>query len=103
MVALVESCRGKNSNLIIVASEAGRVVGVSRAITDFAYCCYLSDLAVDKDYQGRGIGKRLVDETRRLASGESTCLLLSTPGAMGSYEAIGMLRPDNAFLYRRDR
>jgi ribosomal protein S18 acetylase RimI-like enzyme len=93
----------KNSNLIIVASDAGRILGVSRAITDFAYSCYLSDLAVDKAFQGRGIGKRLVDETRRQAGVESTCLLLSAPGAMGFYEAIGMLRADNAFLYQRDR
>ena len=93
----------KNSNLIIVASDAGRIAGVSRAITDFAYCCYLSDLAVDKDYQGRGIGKRLVDETRALAGGESMCLLLSSPEGTGFYEAIGMLRADNAFLYQRDR
>ena len=41
-----------NSNLIIVArdSETKAVVGVARSVTDFAYCCYLSDLAVDRDY-----------------------------------------------------
>ena len=56
-----------NANLIVTARQAGKLVGVSRALTDFCYCCYLSDLAVDRAYQGHGIGKRLIEETRRHA------------------------------------
>ena len=48
----------KNSNLIVSAWDDDRLIGVARALTDFSYCCYLSDLAVKEDYQNRGVGKR---------------------------------------------
>ncbi|MBS0366586.1 MAG: GNAT family N-acetyltransferase [Proteobacteria bacterium] len=94
-----------NSNLVVIAEDAstGGVVGVARSVTDFAYCCYLSDLAVDKAYQGQGIGSRLIAKTRELAGPESMCLLLSAPGAVAFYKAIGMPQADNAFLYRSER
>ncbi|MEE4417552.1 GNAT family N-acetyltransferase, partial [Klebsiella pneumoniae] len=75
-----------NANLIVTARKAHQLVGVSRALTDFAYCCYLSDLAVDRQYQGHGIGKRLIAETRRFAGPESMCLLLSAPDSIGFYK-----------------
>ena len=93
-----------NSNLIVVARDtaAKKIVGVARSVTDFAYCCYLSDLAVDRAYQGRGVGRRLVESTRALAGRESMCLLLSAPDAMPFYQAIGMRQPDNAFVSPRE-
>lgn len=90
-----------NSNLAVTARDGRRLVGVSRALTDFAYCCYLSDLAVDKAYQGKGIGRKLIEETRAAAGPQSMCLLLSAPDSMEFYRAIGMPQPDNAFLFKR--
>ena len=92
-----------NANLIITARDAGRLVGVSRALTDYAYCCYLSDLAVDRQYQRSGIGLRLIYETRRAAGPEAACILLSAPGALGFYRAIGMPQSDRAFVFERER
>jgi GNAT superfamily N-acetyltransferase len=92
-----------HANLIITARDAGRLIGVSRALTDFAFCCYLSDLAVDKQYQGGGIGKRLIEETHRAAGPETACILLSAPGAMGFYRAIEMPLAENAFVLPRER
>jgi GNAT superfamily N-acetyltransferase len=91
------------SNLIVVARDGEQLVGVARSITDYAYCCYLSDLAVDKDYQGRGIGKRLIDETRRAAGPETMCLLVSAPDSIGFYEAAQMPRQPRAFMFGRER
>jgi predicted N-acetyltransferase YhbS len=80
----------RHADLIVTARDADRLIGVSRAITDFSYCCYLSDLAVDVSYQRRGIGKRLVFETH-LAAGENTTLILvAAPTAEGYYPKIGM-------------
>lgn len=91
-----------NAGIIVVArSGDGAVIGVSRAVTDFAYCCYLSDLAVDRAYQGRGIGRRLIEATRDAAGPQSMCLLLSAPGAMTYYPEIGMPKADNAFMFPR--
>jgi len=94
----------EHANLIVTARQDGRLVGFARSLADFCYCCYLSDLAVDRACQGRGIGKRLIEETRREAGGElTTTLLLSAPGALTFYRAIGMPQADNCFLYRRSK
>jgi GNAT superfamily N-acetyltransferase len=80
----------RHANIIVTARDGKRLVGVSRAITDFAYCCYLSDLAVDVAYQRQGIGKRLIEETRMRAGERSTLLLVSAPAAEAFYPKIGM-------------
>lgn len=94
----------KHSNLIVTARQDGKLVGLARSLTDFCWCCYLSDLAVDKTCQGQGIGKRLIEETRKHAGGEVTStLLLSAPGAMTFYQGLQMPQADNCFLYKRAR
>lgn len=81
----------RQADLIVTARDGRRLVGVSRAITDFSYSCYLSDLAVDVAYQRQGIGKRLIAETRKSAGGELiTLLLVAAPAAEGYYPRIGM-------------
>jgi ribosomal protein S18 acetylase RimI-like enzyme len=92
----------KHSNLFVTARQNGKLVGFARSLTDFCWCCYLSDLAVDKACQGQGIGKRLIEETRKAAGYEiTTTLLLSAPGALTFYQGIEMPQLDNCFAYRR--
>ena len=93
-----------HANLILTARQDGRLVGFARSLTDFCFCCYLSDLAVDRARQGQGIGRRLIEETRTAAGGAlTTTLLLSAPGAVTYYEGIKMPKADNCYLYRRER
>ena len=80
----------RQADIIVAARHKGKLVGISRAITDFAYCCYLSDLAVDVAYQGQGIGKRLIEETHKAAGPQATLLLVSAPAAEGYYPKIGL-------------
>ncbi|WP_072376746.1 GNAT family N-acetyltransferase [Hyphomicrobium sp. NDB2Meth4] len=80
----------RGADIIVTARDGERLIGVSRAITDFSYCCYLSDLAVDAAYQHQGIGKRLIAETHRAAGEGATLILLAAPAAEGYYEKIGM-------------
>jgi predicted N-acetyltransferase YhbS len=82
----------RHADIIVTARDGERLVGVSRAITDFAYCCYLSDLAVDIAYQHQGIGKRLIAETRTKAGECATLTLVSAPAAETYYPKIGMKR-----------
>ncbi|MGX5773447.1 GNAT family N-acetyltransferase [Methylorubrum zatmanii] len=91
------------SDLIVTARLDGRLVGVARTLTDFAFCAYLSDLAVARDVQGRGIGRRLIAETRAAAGPEVSLLLTAAPGIEGYYEAIGMTRVPQAFRFDRER
>ena len=41
----------ENANLVYFAYDNEELIGLARCVTDFSYCCYLSDLAVKKDYQ----------------------------------------------------
>lgn len=91
------------ADLIISAWDGPTLVGISRALTDFCYCCYLSDLAVDGAYQKEGIGRELVRLTREAIGEEAALILLSAPGAMEYYPKLGFTRADNAFLIPRAR
>jgi ribosomal protein S18 acetylase RimI-like enzyme len=91
----------READIIVAARHEGRLVGVSRALTDFSYSCYLSDLAVDAAYQRRGIGKRLIEETRAKAGPEATLVLLSAPAAESYYPKIGMKKHENCWIIAR--
>src|SRR6476646_83890 len=78
------------ASIILTARHEQRLVGVSRAITDFHYCTYLSDLAVDESFQRRGIGKELIRRTHETAGLGTTLILLSAPKATTYYPHIGM-------------
>lgn len=89
----------RNASLIIAARNAdGLLVGISRAITDFFYCTYLSDLAVDQAYQGHGIGKKLIERTHQEAGLRTMLILLAAPAAQSYYPHIGMT-PHNSAWY----
>jgi ribosomal protein S18 acetylase RimI-like enzyme len=94
-----------HADLVVTARSDpdGRLVGIARSITDWSYATYLSDLAVDEAFKGRGIGKRLIDETRRHAGEETLLVLLSAPDAVGFYERLGLERSERAFIVPRAR
>ncbi|HVU94965.1 MAG TPA: GNAT family N-acetyltransferase [Puia sp.] len=92
-----------NSNLVVTAWDGDLLVGVSRSLTDFHYCCYLSDLAIRKEYQKQGIGQELVRLTKEAIGPSSMLLLLAAPSAMEYYPKIGMDKLDNAFMIKRER
>lgn len=85
-----------HANLIITAREDGKLIGVARSITDFSFCTYLSDLAVDREYQHRGIGKELIRLTSLAAPG-AKLILLSAPAAVNYYPHIGMTRHEHCY------
>ncbi len=86
-----------NSNLIITARDNGKLIGIARSITDFVFCTYLSDLAVDAKYQKMGIGKELVRQTK-LATPLAKLILLSAPKAVNYYPKIGMTKWDQCYV-----
>jgi GNAT superfamily N-acetyltransferase len=93
----------RKANLIVTARIDGALVGVARSVTDFAYACYLSDLAVSQSAQGKGIGNELIQQTRKICGPEVSVILLSAPKAVAFYEKIGMPRHPAAFMYRSER
>lgn len=93
----------RNANIVLTARDGSRLVGISRAITDFAYCCYLSDLAVDAAYQCQGIGRRLIEETRIRAGERASLILVAAPAAQGYYPHIGMKHLESCWAIARSR
>lgn len=92
-----------NSNLVITAWDGDNLVGVARAVTDFSYCCYLSDLAVNKEYQKQGIGHELVAETQKQIGEECNLVLLAAPESMEYYPKIGFDRCPQAYYIPRKK
>ncbi len=93
----------RQADIIVTARHEGRLVGVSRAITDFSYCCYLSDLAVDVAYQHQGIGERLIHETRARAGECCTLVLVAAPAAETYYPKVGMKQTTSCWVIPRAR
>jgi ribosomal protein S18 acetylase RimI-like enzyme len=91
-----------NSNLIISAWDEENLIGISRCITDFHYCCYLSDLAVDKDYQSQGIGKELQIQTQKQLGPKCKLILISAPAANSYYQQIGFTNNERCWVLNRD-
>jgi GNAT superfamily N-acetyltransferase len=94
-----------NANLILTArSELDNwLVGVARCVTDFSWCCYLSELAVCAPAQKLGVGRGLLEEARRHLGPSVTLMLASVPDAAGFYERAEMARVADVFCYRRER
>ena len=94
----------EGADILLTARDGtGALVGIARSVTDFSYCCYLSDLAVDLAWQGRGIGRELIRRTHDLAGTECNLVLLSAPDAMSYYPHAGLNKADNAFALDRER
>ena len=92
------------ANLVLTARldiESKPLIGVARAITDFSWVCYVSELAVSKSAQGLGVGKGLMDEAQRVLGPSVAVSLISLPDAVGFYERIGMKRMTDAFWFSR--
>ena len=78
------------------------MIGLSRVISDFCYCCYLSDLCVNNDCKKRGIGHKLVELTKEKAGKDCKLILQSSPDAIEFYKKIGMKQIDSAFIIPRE-
>jgi len=87
----------QHANLVITAWDGGLLVGIARSLTDFAYCTYLSDLAVRLSHQRQGIGKELVRRTREEA-GPAKIILLAAPKAVDYYPHIGFTHHPHAWI-----
>lgn len=91
----------RNADVIVTARIDGLLVGVSRAITDFSFATYLSDLAVDAVFQKRGIGRELIARTHAEAGRQTLLVLLAAPAARTYYPHIGMSPHESCWIIDR--
>lgn len=87
-----------HADLLATCWDGDVLVGVARSVTDFHYCCYLSDLAVDRAYQRQGIGKRLVALTQSKLPASCTIILLAAPAAQTYYQHLGFDHHPQAWI-----
>jgi len=88
----------EHANLLCTAWDGEKLVGVARSVTDFEYCCYLSDLAVDEAYQRQGIGRELIRLTQSKLGSRAKIILLAAPKADGYYPRIGFESHPSAWI-----
>ncbi|NCT68404.1 MAG: GNAT family N-acetyltransferase [Rhodanobacteraceae bacterium] len=88
-----------NANLVVTAWDGELLVGIARALSDFSYATYLSDLAVRASHQRRGIGRELIRRTRAAAP-QASLILLAAPAAERYYPHIGFQHHPQAWLLR---
>jgi predicted N-acetyltransferase YhbS len=89
----------RHADLILTARCEDTLVGVARALTDFSFCTYLSDLAVSVPYQKQGIGRELLRRTHEAAGRQTKLILLAAPNAASYYPHIGLSRHDSCWIW----
>ncbi|MFM6937453.1 MAG: GNAT family N-acetyltransferase [Aquirufa sp.] len=90
-----------HGNTYVGAYDGAKLVGIARVMTDFVYTSYLSDLAVDEQYQHQGIGKQLIREVQK-AIPKAKIILLAAPAAEGYYPKIGMQAHSHCYTLAPD-
>lgn len=88
-----------NASVILTARSDGLLIGVTRALSDFTFATYLSDIAVDEAYQRHGIGRELMRRTHEAAGLQTALILLAAPKAQGFYPQIGMKKNDTCWVF----
>lgn len=91
----------KNSNLIVTAWDNEKIIGIARSMTDFHYACYLSDLAVDKKYQRRGIGRKLQTLLQAQLGPRCKLILIAAPASNAYYEHVGFTNHQRCWVLER--
>ena len=90
----------RNANLVVTAWDGDLLVGISRALSDYCYVTYVSDLAVRVSHQKRGIGKELIRRTQTAGGPQALLLLLAAPAAEAYYPHIGFTHHPQAWFFR---
>lgn len=88
---------------LVARNESSTVVGVLFGLTDFAYWLYVTDLGVDRDYTGQGIGRQLMKTAHKIAGGEKdiAVYLIANENAIPFYEKLGMEKSEDVMQYNK--
>lgn len=93
-----------NSYMINCARDEEKAIGVVRLLWDGGYIAFLSDVIVDPDYQGQGIGKKLVESVIKRVKADMKpgykvkMCLMAAKGKEPFYEKFGFSERPNENL-----
>ncbi|BAZ40878.1 acetyltransferase, GNAT family protein [Calothrix sp. NIES-4101] len=85
-----------NSHYLVSAWDGKRLVGIGNAISDGHLVVYYPHLLVDPDYQGQGIGTRLVEMLIKRYEGFHMQILVADNEAISFYEKCGFVKVGNS-------
>lgn len=88
---------------LVARNEEGLIVGVLFGLTDYCYWLFISDLGVDRAYERRGIGKKLMRMAHDIAGGDKdiAVYLIANEDAIPFYKRIGMKKADDVMQYNK--
>lgn len=92
----------KNSNYTISLRDGSQLIGFGRVVGDGIFTFHIVDIIVLKDYQGRGLGKLIMENIMKFIMDNkepnSGITLLSAAGKEGFYKKFGFIqRPTDNF------
>jgi ribosomal protein S18 acetylase RimI-like enzyme len=96
-VAMLEQSY-RNSALHIFSYDSNELIGAARAISDGVYHAALCDTVVLPEYQGKGIGRHMVETLLHDMQGLKVILTASF-GKEGFYKKLGFQRHKTALAY----
>lgn len=85
----------KNTMYMVKATIDGKLAGIGRVVGDFSILCMLSDICVKPEFQGQGIGLKIINELKNMIesnvkSGEKMQIELTpTAGNETFYQRAG--------------
>ncbi|HEX6639186.1 MAG TPA: GNAT family N-acetyltransferase [Steroidobacteraceae bacterium] len=85
-----------NSLYVTFVYDGSRLVGAGRALADGGDCSYICDIAFLPEYQGAGLGKKMVGELVERSRGHKKIILYAVPGREPFYRKFGFLRMKTA-------
>lgn len=82
----------KNSDTLVTARIDGKLVGIGNAISDGYLVVYFPHMLVDPDFQGKGIGRKMMQVLLEKYAGFHQKMLTADGKAVEFYEAMGFER-----------
>ena len=91
----------EHTTFLVAARDGEKAVGMGRVMFDFGYTAYIGDIIVLPEYQGRGIGKCIVEMLMNKVIDASSSderimfILGAAKGKEGFYQKMGFMERPN--------
>ena len=84
-----------NSGAVVFVYDGKRIIGVARALTDGLFQAAIYNVALEEEYQGRGIGREMIRHLLEQLKGQNV-ILYTHPRTVLMYEKLGFRRAKTA-------
>jgi GNAT superfamily N-acetyltransferase len=95
----------RNSHTLVVARDSGKLVGIANAISDGHLVVYYPHMLVHPNYQGKGIGRTMMEAMQSVYGSFHQQMLTADGEAIGFYKALGFERAgktESMWIYSGD-